>query len=127
MVGSTATVPAVAEPVLRIVDDELNEVAFDATEATALLRGTGDLEAATVSACPDCRSRVVATVALIDLIDAGPALVRAREIVELADDAPTLHLYVIDECTECRHRSWLDPGYGEWLEVVEGVAGPPVH
>ena len=46
---------------------------------------------------------------------------------ELADEAPTLHLYVVDEAADCRHRRWLDPLYGEWIEVVDGAAGPPVR
>jgi hypothetical protein len=117
----------VSEPALRIVDEEQNEVALDAGEAAALLIATAGLEAATVSACPDCHSRVLAAVALVDLMDASAPHPRAAEIVELADEAPTLHLYVIDEASDCRHRLWLDPLYGEWIEVVEGATGPPVR
>lgn len=112
---------------MRIVDEEQNEVALDESEAAALLAVTAGLEAATVSACPDCHSRVLAAVALVDLVDASAPHPRARDIVELADEAPTLHLYVIDEVTDCRHRSWLDPLYAEWLEVVDGASGPPVR
>ena len=116
-----------SEPALRIVDEEQNEVALDAADSAALLLATAGLEAATVSACPDCHSRVVATVALVDLVDASAPHPRALEIVELADEAPTLHLYVVDEASDCNHRSWRDPLYAEWLEIVDGAAGPPVH
>ncbi|HEY5014568.1 MAG TPA: hypothetical protein VIK61_17925 [Acidimicrobiia bacterium] len=115
------------EPALRIVDEEQNEVALDAAETGALLAATAGLEAATVSACPDCHSRVLAAVALVDLIDASPPLPRGADLVDLADEAPTLHLYVVDEAADCRHRQWLDPLYGEWIEIVEGAAGPPVR
>ena len=122
-----ATVLGVSEPALRIVDEEQNEVALDAADTAALLLATAGLEAATVSACPDCHSRVLAAVALVDLVDASAPHPRALEIVELADEAPTLHLYVVDEAGECSHRLWRDPLYAEWLEVVDGAAGPPVH
>jgi hypothetical protein len=122
-----ATVLGVAEPALRIVDEEQNEVALDAAEAAALLLATAGFEAATVSACPDCHSRVLAAVALVDVVDAAAPHPRAADIVELADEAPTLHVYVIDEAADCRHRSWLDPLYGEWVEVVDGASGPPVR
>jgi hypothetical protein len=117
----------VSEPALRIVDDDQNEVGLDQAETAALLGITAGLEAATVSACPDCNSRVLAAVALVDLVEMSAPHPRAAEIMELADEAPTLHLYVIDEATDCRHRSWLDPLYGEWLDVVDGASGPPVR
>jgi hypothetical protein len=117
----------VSEPALRIVDEEQNEVGLDAADAAALLAATAGLEAATVSACPDCHSRVIAAVALVDLVDVSPPFPRARDVVELADEAPTLHLYVIDDASDCRHRSWLDPLYAEWIDVVDDGAGPPVR
>jgi hypothetical protein len=117
----------VSGPALRIVDEEQNEVSLDHAEAATLLLATAGLEAATVSACPDCHSRVLAAVALVDLVEMSAPHPRAADIVELADDAPTLHLYVVDEAVECRHRSWLDPLYGEWLEVVDGASGPAVR
>ena len=116
-----------SDPALRIVDEDQNEIAVDASDTAALLAATAGLEAATVSACPDCHSRVVAAVAIVDVVDAAPPFPRARELLELADEAPTLHLYVVDEATDCRHRSWLDPLYAEWLEVVGDPAGPPVR
>jgi hypothetical protein len=121
------TVGGVAEPALRIVDEEQNEVGLDRAETDALLAITAGLEAATVSACPACHSRVLAAVALVDLVEISAPHPRAAEILELADEAPTLHLYVVDEATECRHRSWLDPLYAEWLDVVDGASGAPVR
>jgi hypothetical protein len=112
---------------LRIVDEEQNDVSLDQAEAATLLLATGGLEAATVSACPDCHSRVLAAVALVDLVERSAPHSRAADIVELADEAPTLHLYVVDEAADCRHRSWLDPLYGEWLEVVDSASGPAVR
>lgn len=110
---------------LAFQDDDGEKVELDGEEALALLRATGDLEGATVSACPGCRSRIVAVVALVDLLDGAPPHARAAELVALAEDAPTLHLYVIDCLTECDHEAWLDPGYEEWLEAVEPSELPP--
>lgn len=101
------------------MDDDGNEVLLDAFEAESLFIVTGCLDGATVSACPSCRSRVIASVAFVDLIDASPPLARSGELVDLADDAPTLHLYVVDLGTECAHLRWRDPLYDEWCEVVE--------
>jgi hypothetical protein len=111
-----------------IVDDEGGDVELDAAEAAALLQLTNGLEPATVSACPDCRSRVIACVALVDLLEAAPPHPRSGELMELAEDAPTLHLYVRDEASLCVHPSWRDPGAVEWAEVMadigEDVRGP---
>ena len=49
---------------------------------------------------------------------------RSGDLVELADEAPTLHLYVVDLATDCRHARWRDPRFAEWLDVIEGD-GPP--
>ncbi|MFI5046469.1 MAG: hypothetical protein ACHQIG_05350 [Acidimicrobiia bacterium] len=111
-----------AGPALTVFDDDGEAVALDDDEASILLSLTGGLEPATVSACPTCRSRIVAAVALVDLLGDAPPVARARELVELADDAPTLHLYVHDLRTPCAHRAWLDPGYEEWAEVMEELA-----
>ena len=43
---------------LRFLDDDGEAVGFDAPDAAALLALLGDLDAATVSACPDCGARV---------------------------------------------------------------------
>jgi hypothetical protein len=112
---------------LRILDEEGNRVDLDPGEADALFAVTEALEEATVSACGQCRSRVVAAVALVDLLDGDAGFhTRSGDLIDLADDAPTLHLYVIDLTTHCRHRRWRDPLYAEWLEVIEGE-GPRVR
>ena len=111
---------------LRFLDEDGEEVELDAAEADTLLALTGRLDAATVSACAECRSRVLATVAFVDLLDAAQPHPRSGDLIELADEAPTLHLYVIDVASECRHSQWRDPGYAEWLDAVEGD-GPRVR
>ncbi len=103
---------------LVFVDDEGERVTLDRGEAQSLLALTGSLDAATVSACPTCRSRVVAVVALVDLLEASAPHRRAVDLFALAEDAPTLHLYVIDEGTSCQHDDWRDPGFTEWSEAV---------
>src|SRR3982750_4566165 len=105
---------------LTFLDGELSEVALDAGEATTFLAMVGDLAPVTVSACPGCRSRILAAVALVDLLDAAPPHPRAPELVELADEAPTLHVYVVDEGSDCNHEAWLDPGFDEWTDAVDG-------
>ena len=84
---------------LVIMDDDGNGVELDRYEAECLFSLANCFEGATVSACPDCKSRVVSSVALVDVIIAAPPHARSSEIFDLADDAPTLHLYVIDEAT----------------------------
>jgi hypothetical protein len=106
------------------MDDDGNELVLDAQEAERLLAITGSLDAATVSACPSCACRVLAAVALVDLIDASPPHPRGGELIELADDAPTLHLYVVDHGTDCAHPRWRDPLFDEWCEAVD-APGPP--
>jgi hypothetical protein len=111
---------------LVIMDEEGTEVELDERESDCLFALTAGLEAATISACPDCRCRVLASVALVDLLDAAPPHPRGIEIVDLADQAPTLHLYVVDEASECEHPRWRDPLFEEWLDA--GVAqGPTVR
>jgi hypothetical protein len=104
---------------LVIMDDDGTEVVLDEHEAACLFSITDQLEAATVSACPDCRCRVVAAVALLDVLENAPPHPRGSDLVELADDAPTLHLYVIDDATDCGHPRWRDPLADEWAEVAE--------
>jgi len=108
----------VTEPTLLILDDDGEQVALDATEAAALLSFTGDLERATVSACTACRSRVLAAVAFVDLLADTPPHPRTGDLIDLADEAPTLHLYVADLATTCTHRTWRDPGFDEWTDAV---------
>jgi hypothetical protein len=116
----------VATPALVLLDDDGEEVVLDADEAATLFALTGDLDAATVSACPQCRSRILAVVALADLLDDAPPFARSGELVVLADDAPTLHVYVRDLAVRCAHRAWRDPGFEEWSDVLAELAGPPV-
>ena len=104
---------------LAFVDDDGNRVLLDAAEAVLLFGLTDGLEAATVSACPSCRSRVLAVVAVLDVLESGPFHPRATDLAELAEEAPTLHLYVEDLVTECDE--WLDPGFTEWWEAIEEV------
>ncbi len=103
---------------LTIVDDEGASVEFDAVEAETLMNLTDQLDAATTSACPDCRSRVVSVVALADLLEASPPHPRTGDLLELADDAPTLHVYVVDRVALCGHTRWRDPGHEEWTDAV---------
>ena len=84
------------------MDEDGNEVVLDARESDCLFALTSGLEAATISACPDCRCRVLASMALVDLIDAAPPHPRGTELIDLADDAPTLHLYVVDSVSEVK-------------------------
>jgi hypothetical protein len=104
---------------LTFLDGELSEVALDDDEASTFLALVGDLDAVTVSACPGCRSRILAAVALVDLLDAAPPHPRATELVELADEAPTLHVYLVDGRSSCHHDGWLDPGFDEWADAVD--------
>ncbi len=108
-----------------MIDDDGESIVLDADEAMTLLTVTDQLEPATVSACPSCRSRVIAAVALVDLLGDAPPLARARELLELAEDAPTLHLYVRDLATPCEHRAWRDPGAEEWADVMADLVDPP--
>jgi hypothetical protein len=112
--GMTERADAVA-----FVDEDGAEVVLDRGEAESLWEITDALDGATVSACPACRSRVVACVALVDVLDRAPAHPRSNELIELADNAPTSHLYVQDLASPCSHHRWLDPGYTEWAEVLE--------
>ncbi len=104
---------------LDFVDDEGARVELDADEAVSLLALTDSLDPATVSACPDCRSRVLAVVALVDLLDSAPPHPRVPDLVDLADQAPTLHLYVVDTASRCEHPRWRDPGFAEWADALD--------
>ena len=104
---------------LGFVDDDGTRVELAPDESDALFVLTGGLDAATVSACPSCRSRVVAVVALVDLLRTGAPHTRTSELIELAEEAPTLHLYVEDLRTECAHDDWHDPGHEEWADALD--------
>jgi hypothetical protein len=103
---------------LVICDDAGGEVELDAAAADALMTLTDHFEAATVSACPQCRARVLAAVAVVDVLDGAPPHPASAAIINLADEAPTLHLYVVEPDSECTHRLWRDPGGDEWSDVV---------
>lgn len=107
---------------LDFVDDEGARVELDADEAASLLALTDSLDAATVSACPDCASRVLAVVALVDLLETAPPHSRVADLVDLADQAPTLHLYVVDAASHCEHPRWRDPGFAEWIDALDDPA-----
>lgn len=109
------------DDVLAILDEDGEELVLNLDEAARLLGLTHDFDAATVSACPGCRSRVLAAVAVVDLLsdEVDPS---GRDLAALADDAPTLHLYVQDLATSCRHAAWHDPGFSEWAEVLDELA-----
>jgi hypothetical protein len=115
---------AVADLVIFDADGE--ELTFDVAEARDLWAFTGGLEGATVSACPQCRSRILAVVALADLLRDAPPFARAGDLAGLADDAPTLHVYVRDVGAQCTHRAWRDPGAEEWADLVAQLAGPSI-
>ncbi len=104
---------------LRVIDEDGYEVGLDAAETESLIDLTRCFEAATVSACPRCRSRVLATVALVDLLSEVGPHVRGADLVDLADDAPTLHLFVVDTVSGCSHSTWRDPLFAEWAEVTD--------
>jgi hypothetical protein len=114
----TAPLSTPASAGLVFLDDDGEEVVLDEAEADLLMALTNGLEAATVSACPTCRARVLAVVALADLLESGPPHPRSRELIELAEDAPTLHMYVVDTGSACRHQAWRDPGYTEWDDAL---------
>ncbi len=101
------------------VDDDGTRVELAPDESDALFTLTRELDAATVSACPTCRSRVVAVVALVDVLRAGAPHTRTSELIELAEEAPTLHIYVEDVTTRCRHDDWHDPGHEEWADALD--------
>ena len=71
-------------------------------------------------------TETLAVVALADLLDDAPPFSRSGELVELADDAPTLHVYVRDLASRCTHRAWRDPGAEEWADVMTQLAGPAI-
>lgn len=116
---------SVVREALAFVDDDGTRVVLEEDESASLWALADELEPATVSACPECRARVLAAVAFVDLLEASPPHPRSRELLELADDAPTLHLYVMDLVSECLHRSWHDPGYTEWREAVAELLDEP--
>jgi hypothetical protein len=110
----------------RFLDDDGVALDLDEAEARAVFAALGDLDAATVSSCPDCGARVLAAVALVDLVDGGAPHPRAGELRDLAEDAPTLHIFLVDDTVPCRHRHWRDPLADEWYDVT-GVRGRSIR
>ena len=112
-----ATVGGVTEPDLLILDDDGEQVALDASEAASLLaftevsNGRRSRRARPVAAASSPRWRSSIS------CDAPPHP-RTGELIDLADEAPTLHLYVADLATSCTHRTWRDPGFDEWSDAV---------
>ena len=107
---------------IAILDGDGGELRLTGDEAVALLDVCDRFEAATVSACRDCAAKVLATVAVVDVVDGAAAHPASMRLVELADEAPTLHLYLVDLATTCQHARWSDPGYEEWCAAA-GVRG----
>ncbi len=102
-----------------VVSDGMGaEVVLGAEDATTLFALVDDFDAATISSCPDCRSRVLAALAVADVIDAAAAHPYSTALLELADDAATSHVYLIDADASCRHARWRDPGAEEWRDAV---------
>ena len=99
-----------------VIDGEGGEVAIDGRVAE-LYRSAFDR--ATVSACPQCRCRMIAALAFADALDDAPPLDITSDLRELVEEAPTTHLYVVDIETECEHRAWRDPGYEEWADITD--------
>jgi hypothetical protein len=116
--------PGLLGQALAVVDEDGEQVVLDQFEATLLLELTDGLEPATVSACVACRSRVLAGVAFLDLLEQALNHERARELIELVEEAPTLHLYVGDLESDCTHRTWRDPLFDEWADAFAEL--PPV-
>lgn len=112
---------------LRICDDTGDGVVLEAEDASALWVLADAFEAATVSACPECRCRVLAAVAVVDVLDRSRPHPSSGPLAELADEAPTLHLYVEDLSVVCAHRRWLDPLAEEWADVVVGPPRRPIR
>jgi hypothetical protein len=111
---------------LQFLDDDGTAVSFEDGDGQTFLDVIGHLDAATVSACPDCSARVLASVALVDLLDQAAPHPRVGELLDLADDAPTLHIFVVDRASRCRHKRWRDPLADEWRDVVP-PQGPHVR
>ena len=87
-----------------VIDEDGNEVVLDARRGRRLLAAhrrsrRGDRLGVLPSAAAGCSPPV----ALVDLLDAAPPHPRSGDLIDLADEAPTLHLYVVDLATECRH------------------------
>ncbi|MFZ4514959.1 MAG: hypothetical protein ACOYN3_01450 [Acidimicrobiia bacterium] len=105
-------------PTLVLTDGEARISAIDDRAVPTLMPL---FEAASVSRCPQCRSGVLAALAVLDGLDAAPPLEAVTHIRDLIDEAPTLHIYMVDHGAGCSHRAWRDPGFEEWCDAVESV------
>src|SRR5262245_65414415 len=85
---------------LAFVDDDGNRVVLDAGEAVLLFGLADAFEAATVSACPTCRNRVLAVVAVLDELENCPFHPRAADLTEWEEEAPTTALDVEDRVND---------------------------
>ena len=111
---------------LLFSDGDGGSVVVHGREADSLWSLTEGFDAATVSACIECGSCILAVVAVVDTIDRSLPHDASAAIVDLADDAPTLHLYVTRSAgpQRCTHHSWRAPGFEEWCDAM-GVARRP--
>ena len=115
-----------AAPVLVVLDDDGEAVGLDADELASLLAVSDGLDRATVSACPQCRSRIVAAVALADLF-ARRAIVRrepraARARRRRADTAP---LRARPRHARAVIGRGANPGFDEWSDAMSDLVDRP--
>ena len=117
--GRFIRVRDVTTPGLCIIDNDGRRLEINHDDALSLFQLAEGLEAATTSSCTECRSRVIASGALSDLLSSFVEHPRVLEIIAFADDASTLHIYVIDVESPCTHRTWRDPGREEFFMAVK--------
>lgn len=108
-----------ATSALCIIDNDGRRLEINHEDALSLFALSEDLEAATTSSCTECRSRVIASGAVSELLSSFVEHPRVAEIIAFADDASTLHVYVIDVESPCAHRTWRDPGREEFFMAVK--------
>ena len=119
MTDSFVRVTDVTNPALCIIDNDGRRLEINHDDALSLFQLAEGLEAATTSSCTECRSRVIASGALSELLSSFVEHPRVSEIIGFADDASTLHIYVIDVESPCIHRTWRDPGREEFFMAVK--------
>jgi hypothetical protein len=119
MGDSFVRVRGVTTAALCIIDNDGRRLEINHDDALGVFQLAEGLEAATTSSCTECRSRVIASGALSDLLSSFVEHPRVSEIIAFADDASTLHIYVIDVESPCAHRTWRDPGREEFFMAVK--------